>query len=314
MSESHGAILSGLQSVVCHLCDKPGGFLYFCFQKTRLDHGFCACQRQDVAQVTIPRLFWYIAGIKPAKRDSMKPLSRKQIKQALETVPIDQVLSVPGELTHKQKEFARLVAMGETGSGAYRKAYNSKAKPTSVACEASKLRAHPSIAQTIEAFQLANEAQKYQTPAQLRALVLHSLVQVIIDPDAKHATKVQAAKVLGTVAEVGAFVTRTEHRIIKSSEDAKAQVLAKLREVLTDGATDAAIVDADSLVRELTAPGDEPAAQEGPPPTPQNAVQESHQTIHTIPHNQSESESTPVIFPSLEDELGVGNTPLSDLK
>lgn len=122
-------MLSGLSIVVSHQCDRPGGFLFFCFQNSGLDHGLSGCQWLGVAQVTVPRLFWYSAAIKQAKRDSMKPLSRKQVKEALETVPIDQVLSVPGELTHKQREFARLVALGETGAGAYRKAYKSKGKP-----------------------------------------------------------------------------------------------------------------------------------------------------------------------------------------
>lgn len=245
----------------------------------------------------------------------MNRLSRKAIKQALETVPIDQVLSVPGELTHKQREFARLVAMGETGASAYRKSYSPNGKPKTIGDNASRLKADSRIQAEIEAYRLANEAAKYRTPQQLRELIIHSLVQVVIDPDAKHAQKVQAAKVLGTVAEVGAFVTRTEHRIIKSSEDARAQVLAKLREVLTDGATDAALIDADSLARELITPDANAPTAEGPAPTPQNAVQESHHAIHTIPHTQKLPESTPQSSStSLEDELGLGNTPLSDLE
>lgn len=245
----------------------------------------------------------------------MERLSRKAIKQALETVPIDQVLSVPGELTHKQREFARLVASGEKGAVAYRKTYDTKTHKKGQGDQASRLKQNPRVSAEIEAYRLANEAAKYRTPQQLRELIIHSLVQVVIDPDAKHAQKVQAAKVLGTVAEVGAFVTRTEHRIIKSSEDARAQVLAKLREVLTDGATDAALIDADSLARELMTPDANAPTAEGPLPTPQNAVQESHHAIHTIPHNQNQPESTPQPSSiSLEDELGLGNTPLSDLE
>ena len=171
----------------------------------------------------------------------MKPLTRKQAREALDQVPIDQIIGVPAQLTAKQREFARLVALGETGSGAYRKAYKAKGKPTTAAVQACKLKTHPSIAQTIEAFKLANEAQTYQTPAQLRALVLHSLVQVIIDPDAKDATKVQAAKILGTVTEVAAFTERREVRTVRSTEDAKQVLLAKLREVMTASATDATI-------------------------------------------------------------------------
>ena len=128
--------------------------------------------------------------------------TRKQIKQALETVPIDQVLGVPGQLTHKQKTFARLVASGHTASDAYRESYDTQAKPTTINGEAHRLTVHPQIARTIEAYKLANEAAAYQTPAQLRALVIHSLVQTVIDPDVKPSTKVAAAKVLGTGPEM----------------------------------------------------------------------------------------------------------------
>ena len=256
----------------------------------------------------------------------MKPLTRKQIREGLETVPIDQVLSVPGELTHKQKEFARLVAMGETGSGAYRKAYKSKGKPTTTKTQAHRLKTNPTIAHTIEAFKLANEASAYQTPAQLRALVLHSLVQVITDPDAKHATKVQAAKVLGTVTEVAAFTERRETRVIKSSDDAKTAVLAKLREVLRGSADDATIVDADSLMRDIvgddtdvihspTDPDPDASAGDQAPgsPTPQNADWSPTSPVHSNDHNQSASNLNPDPPPpseisDLEAELS-GETP-----
>lgn len=256
----------------------------------------------------------------------MKPLTRKQAREALQTVPIDQVLGVPAELTHKQREFARLVALGETGAGAYRKAYKSKGKPNTVKVEAVKLKNHPSIAQTIEAFQLANQAAAYQTPAQLRALVLHSLVQVITDPDAKHATKVQAAKVLGTVTEVAAFTERRETRVIKSSDDAKTAVLAKLREVLRGSADDATIVDADSLMRDIVgddadvihsttdpAPDASAGGQAPGSPTPQNANWSPTSPVHSNEHTPSQQNSIPDPPPpseisDLEAELS-GETP-----
>lgn len=255
----------------------------------------------------------------------MKPLTRKQAREALETVPIDQVLSVPGELTHKQKEFARLVAMGETGAGAYRKAYKSKGTPKTAAGMAHRLKSHPDINRTIEAFKLANEAAKYQTPAQLRALVLHSLVQVITDPDAKHATKVAAAKVLGTVTEVAAFTERRETRVIRSSEDAKTAVLAKLREVLRAGSDDATVIDADSLMREIVGTDDPTSdtAADDPTPdasapaddpgtgTPQNAVWSPASPLHSNPHTQSPKNSDPLPpseISDLEAELS-GETP-----
>jgi len=267
--------------------------------------------------------------------------SRKAIREALETVPIDQVLGVPGELTHKQKTFARLVAQGETGAGAYRKAYKATGKPKTVGNAASVLKKHDGIAREIEAFKLANEAMAYQSPQQLRALVIHSLVKVIADPDAKDATKVQAAKVLGTVTEVAAFTERREVRTIKTSEDARAQLLAKLRQVMTAGAVDVESRDADALLAEIVptdgnvsigAPDavcadgdivsadDAPRADPGPAlecdqaagetPTPQNAVRSPSLPLHTIPHTQSPHFSNDPLPPAqnpaddLESELG----------
>jgi hypothetical protein len=54
----------------------------------------------------------------------------------------------------------------------------------------------------------------------LRDLVIQSLVQVVIDPQAKHSVKVSAARVLGTVTEVAAFTERKETRVITSSATA----------------------------------------------------------------------------------------------
>jgi hypothetical protein len=255
-------------------------------------------------------------------------LSRKQLREALKTTPIDQVLGVSGELTHKQQTFARLVANGATGADAYRKAYESKAKPKSVGNNASKLKKHAGIQRTIDAIKRANEVAAYQTPQHLRALVINSLVEVVTDDEVKASTKVAAAKVLGTVAGVDAFVTRSEHRVIKSSEDAKGALLAKLREVMKNSATDARVVDADSLLRELThddaidatAVEVDPAvsasaASEGETPTTPNGVRSPSISIHTKVHTESPKnpESPPPpsnSVASLEDELS-GNTPVS---
>lgn len=249
----------------------------------------------------------------------MRP-SRKQIREALNTVPIDQVLGVPGELTHKQKTFARLVAQGETGAGAYRKAYKATGKPKTVGDNASRLKRDSRIQAEIDAFKAANAAMEYQTPQQLRALVIHSLVKVIADPDAKDATKVQAAKVLGTVTEVAAFTERREVRTIKTSEDARAQLLAKLRQVMNAGAIDVESRDADALLAEIV-PRDDAPRDEGDPvlacapaagetPTPQNAVRSPPLPIHTNVDTQSAQKSITTPSPDenpaddLEIELG----------
>jgi len=218
-------------------------------------------------------------------------LTRKAVKQALETVPVDQILLVPGELTHKQREFARLVASGATGADAYRKAYNSKGKPKTESGEATKLKQNPAVAREVEAYRLANEAAKYRTAEQLRELVIHSLVQVIIDPDTKQAQKIQAAKTLGTVTEVAAFTNRTEVKHVKSSEDAKAALLAKLRAVMQGDAVDVtAKAAADSLIHEITGNIDTPES---------STDQSSGDALETLPESQS---ATDAEGPAMNDD------------
>jgi hypothetical protein len=118
----------------------------------------------------------------------------------------------------------------------------------------------------------------------LRELVIQSLVQVLIDPEAKQATKVQASKVLGTVTEVSAFTERKEIRTISSSADTKAQIMAQLREMLNGRAEDATIIEADTLLRELS-------GETHPLPTPPIDVAESLDPIHTIPPEPTQLES-----------------------
>jgi hypothetical protein len=184
-------------------------------------------------------------------------LSRKQIKDGLDQVPVNQLFSktVSRQLTAKQKAFALEVAKGSTAAGAYRKTYDTKTKKAYQGNAAHALKQNPLIANEIAAYQLAIEAEKHRSPAALRALVIQSLVQVVIDPDAKQATKVAAAKVLGTVTEVAAFTERKEVRTITSSEDARARVMGELKRLMSANATDATVIDAaDSLLQELSQP------------------------------------------------------------
>ena len=220
-------------------------------------------------------------------------MNRKQVREALDTIPMDRILSVPGELTHKQKTFARLIADGSTGAGAYRVAYKSKGKPKTVGDNASKLKTDTRIQAEIEAYKLANMAAEYRTPQQLRDLVIHSLVQVVIDPDAKHATKVAAAKVLGTVTEVAAFTERREVHTIKSSGDAKNELLAKLRALMTSTATDATARDANALIDELTPPVDDSQPDATATPTAPDSVWSPTQPLHTIPDTRTFPNSDP---------------------
>jgi hypothetical protein len=214
-------------------------------------------------------------------------LSRSQIKAGLEQIPMSTILGVSDKaLTPKQKQFCKESALGASGAEAYRRAYKSKGKPQTVAVKASHLKAQDKIKASIAAMEAAIEAQTYQTPAALRALVIQTLVQTMIDPEAKDSVKVAAAKTLGTVTEVAAFTERREIRTIKSSEDTKTQLMARLRDMMRAGATDAVMIETDSLMDELS--GNVAEDEPHPYPTPTDAQAESHLQLHTIPHKQSQ--------------------------
>lgn len=225
-----------------------------------------------------------------------KKLTRAQLTQALDSVPLSHVLgkTVSRELTPKQRAFALEVAKGSSGAEAYRKAYKTSATPKTQGNQAHKLKARPDISAEIEAMQAAIRAQEYQTPAALRSLVIHSLVKVISDPDSKPGQITAAAKVLGTVTEVAAFTERKEVRTITSSETARAQVLEQLRTLVQGSATDVTVIDrdADSLLAELAGGDDAAESVEGdthPGATPQTVYEESLNSMHTIPHERSPS-------------------------
>ena len=160
--------------------------------------------------------------------------------------------SVSDALTPSQREFARKVAQGKRKVTAYKEAYPNATSPNTLSREPYMLSRDPRIIKEIEAYTLAIEAEKHRTPAALRSLVIQTLTQVLIDPDTKPAVRINAAKVLGTVTEVAAFTERKEVRTISTSEDARAKVMQELRALVSNGAEDATVIEADSLLRELT--------------------------------------------------------------
>jgi hypothetical protein len=243
-----------------------------------------------------------------------KPIGRKALKEALDTVPLNTLFSpaVSRELTGKQKKFALEVAKGSTGAAAYRKAYDTKGKPKTVGDHASRLKGDARISAEIEALQLAIRAQEYQTPAALRALVIQSLVGVITNPDSQPGQITAAAKVLGTVTEVAAFTERKEVRTITSSEDARAKIMDELRQLTAADVEDVTAIDAgaDSLLAELAFSGED---ETHPYPEPQILESEDPANIHTIPHEQSpvthEQSPVPDEQPPLELENPDDDTP-----
>lgn len=234
----------------------------------------------------------------------MRKLSRKAIEEGLDTIPISEILGVSPKskgLTHKQQTFARELAKGTTKAEAYRKAYNRNPAPSTIVNTPYRLASDPRIQHEVEAYKLAIESAKHRTPEALRQLVIKTLVDVAISPDAKDAVKVQAVKVLGTVVEVGAFLERREVINTSSSAQAKADLLAQIRTLMQGNAVDAIEVDADSLLRELAPEVETLPADTHPTATPQDANAESQGDKHTIPLKQFQNFPDELDSPTQED-------------
>lgn len=247
----------------------------------------------------------------------IKKLTRKQIEQGFDQFPVEMLLSSgPGkqaQLTTKQKEFARGIALGKTKAQAYRDSYNAKPAKTTVAVHPYRLAADARIQSEVEAYKLAIEAEKHRTPAQLKSLLVQQLVQHSLDEEFPPAQRVQCLKLLGSLFEVGAFVERKEITTIKRSEDIRARILETLKDV-----TDVQAIDVDdglSLLAELRPRDDDEILGSGDPTAgapPQKSSGGSGEDTHTIPLEGSQSKSIPLESSSPISDSSPGNTPPID--
>ena len=229
----------------------------------------------------------------------MAKITRRAIKEGLEQIPMETILLGIGKetkLTHKQKEFARQVALGKTKSGAYRESYNTKGSSKTVGNDAYKLAKRPEIISEIEAYKIAIEAEKHRTPAQLKSLLIHQLVKHSLDENFPPAQRIKCLELMGKLYEVGAFEERKTTTIVHESAKVKERLLSQLKSVING--------DYINEVRELTDEGDELLAeirtqlpgeageQEATTPPPaQTGPSAGQPYTHTIPHSESLTES-----------------------
>lgn len=187
-----------------------------------------------------------------AKQTTQK-LTRAQIREGLDTIPIETLLSSgqgkQPKLTTKQRDFAKAVAMGKTKAQAYRESYKADATQSTIVCAPYKLAADARIQQEVEAYKLAIEAEKHRTPLQLKALLVQQLVQHSLDDDFPPASRVQCLKLLGSLFEVGAFVERKEITTVNRSEDIRTRLLSRLQTITVDA--DVKVDDALDLLAEI---------------------------------------------------------------
>jgi hypothetical protein len=229
-------------------------------------------------------------------------LTRKQISEGLDQIPVELLLSAgPNKkpaITSKMKAFARNVAMGKSKAESYRQSYNANPAPATIAREPYKLAADPRVATEIAAYQLAIEAEKHRTPAQLKSLLVQQLVQHSLDEEFPPAQRVQCLKLLGSLFEVGAFVERKEITTVNKSGDIRARLMATLQ-LVQDVEPKASDDDAAaaSLLAELAAPVQEgatadPTGGAGPDADARTPEPLTHTVLHkgTLEKNEGSPE------------------------
>ena len=250
-----------------------------------------------------------IAKLKDRKSKTMAKLSKRDIREGLDSIPMETLLSPQGkkiQLTAKQKAFAKNVALGKTKAQAYREAYDTEAKPSVVATDAHKLSSRPDIVLMIDAYREAIEASKYRTPAQLRELVIHQLTLHALSEDNSPKEKLSALKMLGTVAEVGVFMERKESLVIHESSKVKADLVARLKDIVGGQIVEASD-EGEELLQSLSH-SKKSSPDTHPHPTPPFVDIGRANTLHNIPLTQSPPNSEDSQSPSnLED------APLSEM-
>ena len=173
-------------------------------------------------------------------------------------MPIGHLLagSAGRELTAKQKQFARLIAQGNTGASAYRMAYNTKSSKKTQGDAASRVKADARVSAEIERLKALQEIRESQSPAQIRQTVIERLQLEATDSTNPPAARIRALELLGKVTEVAAFTERREQTVVHSSEAIKAQIMDRLKAITIDIVPVEQSDEALSLAAELNAVDD----------------------------------------------------------
>jgi hypothetical protein len=167
----------------------------------------------------------------------VQKLTRAQIKEGLDQIPVETLLSSgegkKAKITGKMKAFAHAVALGETKANAYRKAYKPNATKRTLACKPYELMRDERVKREVEAYRLALDTEKHRNPVQLKALLVQQLVQHSLDEDFPPAQRMKALQLIGQLFEVGAFLERKETTVVHKSTDIRTRLLERLG-TLTD--------------------------------------------------------------------------------
>ena len=214
---------------------------------------------------------------------NMKTITRKQAREAIQSKGLEGAMHLGKTgLTAKQRKFAEgIVLEGLTGADAYRKAYDTQAKPKRVGNAASALKQHEGIKRELELLELHKQRAASYSIDSIKALIVSTLTDIAVNSD-RDAVRVSAVKTLGVISGVDMFRETKRIETVKDSDEIREQILGQLKTMMlgTDSAVD---VDANDLLSELTAA--DPTTT--PPPETENGTPTLDE--HTIPLEQSQS-------------------------
>jgi len=252
-------------------------------------------------------------------------LTRKQIREQLEFVPAETIITGKRNLTYKQKQFCKGLVEGLTKTEAYAQAYKHKGKRKTMSDNASRLSNDSRIQAEVEALERAKLYMDYQENAQkiaeLRSLVVSQLTKEALDPDSPPNARIQALSKLGSVSELQVFTERKiEKTIVKDSESAKAELMEKIKALMSDNMRtidqDNGEDDADRLLAIISTAKPQPItipASPQPTASPPDFVDVLVPgNTHSNPDKRSQTKQGEgvEISPHLDDQPDTEDTPL----
>jgi hypothetical protein len=225
----------------------------------------------------------------------MKKLSRKEITEGLEQIPINQILLGSGKagitLTKKQRAFAEEVVKTGNKSASYRKAYNTRGKKETASRDALKVASNPRVATYIQALEQAKEAETYLLPARLRSIAIHRLTGLALNDGINPAQQLKALELIGKMTEVALFTERRELVKVTDSEQMRDQLMKSIRLAFSSGgAIDVEASEVDSLLDEISG---RPAMNEPGLDHESNLVDDQDAVTGSVPGGEASETSIP---------------------
>jgi hypothetical protein len=160
------------------------------------------------------------------------------------------------DLTAKQKQFVQAVAAGATNREAYLQAYDVSGSSSTISSTASRIAANPKVRAGIDQQTSVNRLRYSQNPLDIRNFVVDSL-QHEARTAQKPGDRLRALELLGKLADVDAFQTRT---VI--THERAGDTTARLREKL---ARLGGVIDVDAHEHTREHPPAHAQAHEGDP-------------------------------------------------